>query len=64
MNADVRYFLHRASQESIAAERAEHPRVRQIHLDMAEHYLALADAVETHERRSAWRGTWQSRPAG
>lgn len=41
MDEDALYFERRASQELIAAEKAQHPRAREAHLEMARHYQSL-----------------------
>jgi hypothetical protein len=41
MGEDALYFERRASQELVAAEKAQHPRAREAHLEMARHYRDL-----------------------
>lgn len=43
MADDSAYFERRASEETTAAKRAEHPRAREVHLQMAELYNGLVD---------------------
>src|SRR5436190_1299704 len=45
MESDVLYFGRRASEERRAALRAAHPSVRQAHLDMAQRYDELVNAM-------------------
>lgn len=47
---DASYFRRRAAQERTVAFDAYDPRVRQVHLDMAERYDDLARAVLMFER--------------
>lgn len=49
MESDAVYFVRRAREERDAAHRAEHPAARKAHLDMAERFQELTDAIETHE---------------
>jgi hypothetical protein len=50
MESDVSYFTRRASQENAAALRAFHPEARQRHLEMAERYDDLANAITGHHQ--------------
>lgn len=45
MEADLVYFNRRVAEEKAAAEQAEHPNARQAHLDLAERYADLANAL-------------------
>ncbi len=48
---DVSYFLKRASDERTAALHARDPRVRKVHLEMAERYEhRVRDMTAHHER--------------
>jgi hypothetical protein len=51
MESDVIYFSRRAGEERQAAMRAEHPGVRQAHLDMAQRYDDLVSAIATRDRQ-------------
>ena len=42
MDDDTLYFERRASEESLAAEKAQHARAREAHLKMAQRYRDLA----------------------
>lgn len=42
---DATYFRRRASDEREAAMKAEHPKARQAHLDLAHRYDDLANAI-------------------
>ena len=44
---DRTYFTRRASEEQAAAERAQDPRARQTHIDLAERYSQAACSCET-----------------
>jgi len=48
--ADASYFRRRAVEERALGLDASEPRVRQVHLDMADRYEDLAHAVEAFER--------------
>ena len=50
MESDVLYFGKRASEERRAALQAAHPGVRQAHLDMAQRYDDLVNAITERER--------------
>ncbi len=45
MESDVVYLIRRASEERVAAMRAPHPNARQSHLELAERYQEMADAI-------------------
>ena len=45
MDGDVVYLIRRASEERAAAMRARHPNARQSHLELAERYQEMADAI-------------------
>ncbi len=45
MEADLVYFNRRAAEEKAAAEHARHPTARQAHLDLAERYEDMANAL-------------------
>ena len=49
-HSDTQYFLRRADEELVAAERASDPRARQSHLDLAERYATAARAVAAKPR--------------
>ena len=49
-HSDTQYFLRRADEELVAAERARDPRARQSHLDLAERYANAARAVAAKNR--------------
>lgn len=42
---DSAYFRRRVAEEKAAAGRADHPNARQAHLDLADRYQDLADAL-------------------
>ncbi len=42
MDEDTLYFERRASEEFLAAAKAQHPRAREAHLTMAQRYQDLA----------------------
>ena len=50
MEADFTYFSHRAQQERVAGMKARHPTARQAHLEMADRYDELANAIAAHDR--------------
>lgn len=50
MESDVLYFGKRASEERRAAMQAAHPGVRQAHLDMAQRYDDLVDAIAARDQ--------------
>ncbi|MCH8616679.1 hypothetical protein LZ016_11285 [Sphingomonas sp. SM33] len=50
MESDAVYFRRRASEENLAAIRADHPRARKAHLELAGRYDDLADAIDEQER--------------
>jgi hypothetical protein len=64
METDAAFFARRAREELLAASRADHPRARQAHLDMAGRYSDLVRAIgsnelppedrEQHERAGIW----------
>ena len=49
MEPDLVYFSRRAAEEKAAAEQAVHPTARQAHLDLAERYADLANALAGSE---------------
>lgn len=49
MESDVDYFCRRVAEETAAASKADHPTARQAHLNMAERYRDLADAIRDRE---------------
>ena len=51
MMNDYSYFLKRASDERTAAMYARDPRVRQVHLDMAERYDERVREMTVHHER-------------
>jgi hypothetical protein len=51
MMNDYSYFLKRASDERTAAMYARDPRVRQVHLDMAERYEERVREMTVHHER-------------
>ena len=50
MNGDAIYFERRSREEREAAMKASHPDARQAHLDMADRYAELANAISAHSR--------------
>jgi hypothetical protein len=46
MESDAAFFTRRAREERFAATKAEHPRARKAHLEMAARYADLASAIE------------------
>jgi hypothetical protein len=50
MEGDQEYFSRRAQEEREAAMKASHPVARQSHLELAERYRELAEAIASHER--------------
>jgi hypothetical protein len=50
MEADFIYFSRRAQEEREAAMRNPHPSARRAHIDMAQRYDELAQAIEKHHR--------------
>jgi hypothetical protein len=51
MMNDYSYFLKRASDERTAAMYARDPRVRQVHLDMAQRYEERVREMTVHHER-------------
>lgn len=51
MTNDVSYFLRRASDERTAAIHARDPRVRKVHLEMAERYEARVREMTAHHEQ-------------
>ena len=51
MMNDYSYFLKRASDERTAAIHARDPRVRKVHLDMAERYEERIREMTAHHER-------------
>ena len=47
MDEDAVYFERRASEELLAAAKAQHPRAREAHLTMAQSYWDLASIGRT-----------------
>lgn len=52
MESDASYFGRRVREELLAALKADHPRARRAHLDLAARYDDLARAIELKGRRS------------
>jgi hypothetical protein len=50
MESDVIYFGRRAGEERRAAMQADHPGVRQAHLEMAQRYDDLVTAIDARDR--------------
>jgi hypothetical protein len=50
MEGDQEYFRRRAGEEREAAMKAGHPGARQSHLELAQRYTELADAIAMHAR--------------
>jgi len=50
MEGDQEYFIRRSREEREAAMKAGHPGARQSHLDLAERYTELAEAIGSHAR--------------
>ena len=50
METDVAYFARRGSEERFAASKATHELAAQSHLELAERFEELADAIKTRER--------------
>jgi hypothetical protein len=46
MESDAVFFTRRAREEVLAASKADHPRARQAHLQMAARYADLARAID------------------
>jgi hypothetical protein len=46
MESDAAFFTRRAREERFAATKAEHPKARKAHLEMAARYADLASAIE------------------
>ena len=46
MESDAAFFTRRAREERFAATKAEHPKARRAHLEMAARYADLARAIE------------------
>ena len=53
---DIAYFQRREKTERTLAERALNPEIRDIHLEMAAHYAALASPIRTTRMLQAVRG--------
>ena len=51
MTSDLSYFLRRASEERTAALYAKDPRVRRVHLEMAERYEERIRKMAAHHER-------------
>lgn len=51
MTNDMSYFLKRASDERTAALYARDPRVRKVHLDLAERYEERVREMTAHHER-------------
>ena len=49
MESDVSYFTRRASDELRAALKALHPEARQRHLELAERYNDIANAISARQ---------------
>lgn len=49
MEGDSLYFRRRAAEERTAAKEAPHPSAQRSHLDMAERYDEIADAIGSGE---------------
>jgi len=50
MEGDKPYFMRRASEERLAAGRAESTAARNAHLDLAARYMDLAQAIGERDR--------------
>lgn len=50
MDSNILYFTCRASEERDAAMRAEHPKAREAHLELARRYQDLATGIAARER--------------
>ncbi len=51
MESDISYFRRRATEERTAASEAPHPQVRLAHLELAERYEELVQAIAEREDR-------------
>jgi hypothetical protein len=49
MEGDANYFIRRANEERVAAMKAAHQRARKVHLEMAERYSDMANAIAAHQ---------------
>jgi hypothetical protein len=49
MDSDFRYFSRRASEEREAAMKAPHPSARRAHLELAQRYDELANAISSYD---------------
>jgi hypothetical protein len=56
MDGDAAYLIRRASEERAAAMRATHPNARQSHLELADRYQEMADAIVAREQLLSVRG--------
>ena len=60
MESDAAFFTRRAREERFAATKAEHPKARKAHVEMAARYADLASAIEgkpldvQYERAGIW----------
>lgn len=50
MEGDTAYLRRRALDERVAAIKAPHPRAREAHLELADRYEDLANAIRGRER--------------
>jgi hypothetical protein len=50
MEGDQEYFSRRSREEREAAMKAGHPGARQSHMELAQRYGELAEAIGSHER--------------
>jgi hypothetical protein len=53
MESESAYLSRRAREERLAAATARHPKVRAVHVDLAERYEARLRLAETEDRPSA-----------
>jgi ABC-type protease/lipase transport system fused ATPase/permease subunit len=55
MEADLNYYRRRSAQEAAAAQAAQIPRVRDVHLELARGYDARVAQLDTEQRRGQIR---------
>ena len=55
MEADLIYYRRRSAEEAAAAEAAQLPRVREVHLELARGYDARVAELDAEQRRAQIR---------
>jgi hypothetical protein len=55
MEANLNYYRRRASEERTAALQSRHPRVRRVHLEMAQEYEERVRGIAAGENQPAMR---------